>query len=110
MRRKTDIEKAATGVANEFVLNFPPALLAAASGSAGESEKVRQRQEVALRKLVGDVERYQKTARLGVFKKVLFARAFQRQLKGLGFPGHFIRTVTSRALAAIAFASVDDRT
>lgn len=103
---KRDVEEFAGSLANQFAIDQPPS-------SLGEGRRKRVaddgsdgiRAEKVINRVVLEAERYQKSSKLGVIKKIFFARAFQRQMKLLGYNGQFIRSVTGKVLAAMSFAA-----
>lgn len=97
-----EVEKEAQLVANQFAIDFPPSRLASASSKHGSIDSQAGKAILNAEKESG---RYQRASRLGVIKKVIFARAFQRQMKSLGYTGASIRTVTAKVLAAMSCAS-----
>ncbi len=98
----TETAEFARSLARQFATAFPPAL-ALSAGSAETSATDRQRDK-ALQRLLLDAAAYQAKEKIGVLRKILFARSFQQEMRTLGFPGSEIRSVTSELLARLAFS------
>lgn len=88
--------------AREFVRHFSESF-----PSSLESSTSRKAQEIGRRAFLELLEKavaFQKAQRMGIFRKVLFARAFQQEMRILGYTPAFVRQVTSEVLSKIAFA------
>ena len=59
----------------------------------------------ALGVLIEQVVIFQRSHRMGILKKIVFARAFQEEMRKLGYSPAFIRQVTSDVLSKLAFAT-----
>jgi hypothetical protein len=96
----TDTTEFARALARQFAMAFPPAL---ALGTTSADAADRQRAK-ALQRLLLDAAAYQTREKIGVIRKVLFARSFQQEMRTLGFPGSEIRSITSELLSRLAFS------
>ena len=93
-----DVVARAQEFAGGFADSFPSSL---------ESSTSRKAQDMARRALGDLIERvvtFQRIRRMGILRKIVFARAFQDEMRKLGFSPAFIRQVTSDVLSKLAFA------
>lgn len=90
-------------VARKLACGFSATYPASLEGMTNrKSTDLRDRAIVSL--LSGAVA-FQKEHRMGVLRKILFARAIQGELKGAGYSPVFIRQLMSEVLAKVAFAN-----
>ena len=94
-----DVQAKAHGFARKFSESFPSSL---------ESSTSRKAQEIGRRafaELLEEIVMFQRKRRIGLVRKVLFARAFQNEMRNLGYSPSLIRQVTSEVLSKLAFAT-----
>ena len=94
-----EIQAKARGFARRFSESYPSSLQSSASRKAQE---IGRR---ALGELLEAIVAFQKERRMGVLKKVIFARAFQDELRKLGYAPALVRTVMTEMLSKLAFAT-----
>ena len=93
-----DVVARAHEFAGGFADSFPSSL------ESSSSRKAREMAGRALGELVEHVVTFQRSRRMGILKKIVFARAFQEEMRKLGYSPAFIRQVTSEVLSKLAFA------
>ena len=93
-----DVVAGAQEFAGRFADSFPSSL------ESSTSRKARDMAGRALGELIAQVVTFQRSRRMGIFKKIVFARAFQEEMRKLGYSPAFIRQVTSDVLSKLAFA------
>lgn len=93
-----EASEAAARLAREFAAAFPPTLEGSMSRKA---EDIRGR---ALKKLLDDAGALQRERPMGLLRRIVFGRVFQKTMAGAGFSGSLIRSVTADVLARITFA------
>jgi hypothetical protein len=93
-----DVVAKAQEFAGGFGDSFPSSL------ESSTSRKAQDMARRALGDLIEQVITFQRSRHMGILKKVVFARAFQEEMRRLGYSPAFIRQVTSDVLAKLAFA------
>ncbi len=93
-----DVVARAKEFAGGFADSFPSSL------ESSTSRKARDMAGRALGELIDQVVAFQRSRRMGILRKVVFARAFQDEMRKLGYSPAFIRQVTSDVLSKLAFA------
>jgi len=88
--------------AREFAAGFADSFPASLESST--SRKAQDMARRALGDLIEQVVTFQRSRRMGILKKIFFARAFQEEMRKLGYSPAFIRQVTSDVLSKLAFA------
>ena len=88
--------------AREFAAGFADSFPASLESST--SRKAQDMARRALGDLIEQVVTFQRSRRMGIHKKNFFARAFQEEMRKLGYSPAFIRQVTSDVLSKLAFA------
>jgi hypothetical protein len=84
--------------ATRFADSFPSSL------ESSTSRKAQEMARRALGELIEQIVTFQRSRRMGILKKIVFARAFQEEMRKLGYSPAFIRQVTSDVLSKLAFA------
>ena len=85
--------------ADRFADSFPSSL------ESSTSRKARDMAGRALGELIEQVVTFQRSRRMGILKKIFFARAFQEEMRKLGYSPAFIRQITSDVLSKLTFAT-----
>lgn len=86
-------------LARQVATDFPPSL----QGLSGRKAlDIFQRTAVQLRQRAQVI---QKAEGMGVFRRIVFARALQKEFVLLGYQGALVRQLMSEALAALTFGS-----
>ncbi|MCX7152635.1 MAG: hypothetical protein NT115_08955 [Proteobacteria bacterium] len=93
-----DATEIAHRLAGEYAAAFPSSLEGSQSRKA---EDIRAR---TTRKLLEDVVSMQKDKRMGILKRIAFARGFQHSLAESGYSDKLIRELTADVLAKLTFA------
>lgn len=94
-----DAAQTAARLSAEFCSAFPASLEGSQSRKA---EEIRSR---ATKKLLDDVDAMQQDKRMGILKRIAFARSFQRSLVSAGYSDKLIREITADVLAKLTFAT-----
>ena len=93
-----DVVARAREFAGRFADSFPSSL------ESSTSRKARDMAGRALGELIDQVVTFQRNRRMGILNKIFFARAFQDEMRKLGYSPAFIRQITSDVLSKLAFA------
>jgi hypothetical protein len=93
-----DVVARAHEFAGSFADSFPSSL------ESSTSRKAQDMARRALGELIEQIVTFQRSRRMGILKKIVFARAFQDEMRKLGYSPTYIRQVTSDVLAKLAFA------
>jgi len=93
-----DVVAKAHEFAGRFADSFPSSL------ESSTSRKAQDMARRALGELIEQVVTFQRSRRMGILKKIVFAREFQEEMRKLGYSPAFIRQVTSDVLSKLAFA------
>lgn len=91
--------EAASKLAQEFASGFPASM-----------EKMQGRKAVDIRdraiiKLLDEAIALQRTQKMGILRKIVFARTFQAELVKAGYTNEIIRPLMSELLSKVTFAS-----
>jgi len=89
--------KTAADLATQVATDFPPSLQNLTGRKALE---MYQRTATKLRR---DVLANQKSERLGLIRRIVFARTLQRELVSLGYHGAIVKQLISEVLTALTF-------
>jgi hypothetical protein len=92
------VDRDARTLARRFANAFPSAL---EGSTSRKSNEIRTR---AMEELLASVTAFQKERRIGLLKRIIFARSFQDELKEERYSGSLIRQITGDVLSRITFA------
>lgn len=91
--------EAAVNLAREFETSYP------ASMEAMKGRKALDMRDRAIIKLLDDAIALQRARKMGVLRKIIFARVFQASLIKAGYSNEIIRPLMSELLSKVTFAS-----
>ena len=95
----TNTKQQATDFAKQFEIELPVRRIESdikrdAASTEALKKKVRQR-----------VSAFQKTARLGIVRRIIFSRILQRELRALGYDAEILRLIMVEVMVALSFKS-----
>jgi hypothetical protein len=85
-------------LAQGFIKDFPSSM-EAMTGRKAQEMKLR-----AVQSLARAVTEFQQQRRIGIFSRIIFARAFQAELKGAGYSSILVRQLMADVLSHLSFA------
>lgn len=91
--------EAAVNLAHAFETSFP------ASMEQMKGRKALEMRDRAIIKLLDDAIALQRTRKMGILRKIIFARVFQASLVKAGYSNEIIRPLMSELLSKVTFAS-----
>lgn len=92
-------DEAARTLAGEFETSFP------ASMEQMRGRKAIEMRDRAIIKLLDDAITLQRSRKMGIVRKTIFARVFQAELAKAGYSNEIIRPLMAELLSKVTFAS-----
>jgi hypothetical protein len=91
-------DEAARTLAREFSSSFP------ASMEQMKGRKAVELRDRAIIKLLDDAIALQRARKMGILRKIIFARVFQSELAKAGYSNEIVRPLISELLSKVTFA------